>query len=120
MWPELIAVPDCTAETTVRALFDNVIARFGLPRGISVLSDNGSAFISKLANLFCKTFGISQFFTSPHHPQPNSRAEAIGDSIYQALKILCSEQTSWSDHLQAVAMAFPLRLQRTLVFHHLK
>jgi transposase InsO family protein len=50
MWPELISVEDTSAETVVRALFDNVIARFGMPREILVLTDNGSAFISKLAN----------------------------------------------------------------------
>jgi hypothetical protein len=49
MWPELVPVEDTSAETAVRALFDNVVARFGMPREISVLTDNGSAFISKLA-----------------------------------------------------------------------
>ena len=72
MWVELIATEDCTAETVVRALFDNVISRFGLPRGISLLTDNGSGFIARLATKFCQVFGIKQFFTTPYHAQTNS------------------------------------------------
>jgi hypothetical protein len=65
MWPELIPVEDTSAETVVRVLFDNIVARYGVPNGLSVLSDNGSAFISKLAKLMCQTFGIRQYFTTP-------------------------------------------------------
>lgn len=53
MWPELIAVEGTDAETVIRAVFDNVVSRFGVPRGISLLSDIGSAFISELKPLFC-------------------------------------------------------------------
>src|SRR5208282_4272431 len=106
MWPELIATKDCTAETVAAAIFDNIVARFGLPRGISLLTDNGSAFNSKLAAAFCKTFNIKQFFTSPHQPQTNSRAEEFTDTIHKSLRILCKDQADWSKHLQAIAMAY--------------
>src|SRR5208282_423382 len=106
MWPELIATKDCTAETVASAIFDNIVARFGLPRGISVLTDNGSAFISMLAKAFCKAFNIKQFFTSPHHPQTNVRAEEFADTIHKSLRILCKDQADWSKHLQAIAMAY--------------
>jgi hypothetical protein len=106
MWPELIPVEDTSAETVVRALFDNVVARHGVPHGLSVLTDNGSAFISKLAKLTCQTFGIRQYFTTPYHPQTNSRAEEIAATIHDSLKIICNQQTDWALHLQAVAMAY--------------
>src|SRR5664279_2491865 len=106
MWVELVATEDCTADTVVKALFDNVVSRFGLPRGISFLTDNGSAFVSRLQAVFCKTFKIKQLFTSLHHPQTNSRAEEFGDTLNKSLRILCASQTDWSSHLQAVAMAY--------------
>jgi hypothetical protein len=106
MWPELIPVEDTSAETAVRALFDNVVARFGMPREISALTDNGSAFISKLANLTCKTFGIKQYFTTPFHPQTNARAEELAATIHNALRLLCEKQKDWPTHLQAVALAY--------------
>ena len=105
MWVELIPVEDVSAKTTVQALFDNVIARYGLCRGFSIQSDRGTAFANELANEFCRTFMIKQFFSTPVHAQSNSRAEKMGQVIYQSLKALAAKQENWSRHLQAIAMA---------------
>jgi transposase InsO family protein len=64
MWPELVATEDSVAETVVQALFDNIISRYGMPKGISILSDNGSAFISKLTAEFCKAFSVEHVYFS--------------------------------------------------------
>ena len=106
MWPELICLPNQTAEVTIRALFDEVISRHGIPRGLSLQSDLGSAFTSQLADAFCKTFMIKQYFCSPAHHQPNARAENMGNTIHKSLKALCEKQTDWSRHVSAVAMAY--------------
>lgn len=68
MWLKLVAVESTDAGTVIRALFDNVVNRFGVPRGISLLSDNGSAFISDLTSLLHKTFCVRQVFTTLYHP----------------------------------------------------
>ena len=115
MWPELVAVPDCTAETIFRALFDNVVSRIGLPRGIALQTDLGSAFVSKLGALWAKTFGIRQYFSTPHHHSPNNRAENIAVIIHQSLKVLCARQSDWSHHLSAVAMAYRATATSNLV-----
>jgi O-acetyl-ADP-ribose deacetylase (regulator of RNase III)/transposase InsO family protein len=106
MWPELIATDNLEAHTVCEALFDNIISRFGLPRSLAIVSDNGSAFTSNLAAAFAKTYGITQHFTTPYHKQANSRAEQFGQTIHQSLRVLCSKQEDWSKHLQAVAMHF--------------
>jgi hypothetical protein len=106
MWPELIATVNLEAHTVCEALFDNIISRFGLPRSLAIVSDNGSAFTSNLAAAFAKTYGITQHFTTPYHKQANSRAEQFGQTIHQSLRVLCSKQEDWSKHLQAVAMHF--------------
>jgi hypothetical protein len=36
MFPELVAVKDTSATTLIRALFENVVAHYGVPRGISL------------------------------------------------------------------------------------
>jgi hypothetical protein len=99
MWTELIAVEDTTAETVVRALFDNVIARFGVPSGLSILTDNGSALIAQLTKLFNRNFGIRQYFTTPYHPQTNVRAEELADTVHNSLRTICKEQSEWADHI---------------------
>ena len=106
MWVELVVTDDCSAETAMSGLFDCVISRYGLPRSISLLTDNGSSFISQLAKLFCKTFGIKQYFTTPYHPQTNSRAEEVASTIYSSLRVLSEVHEDWVDHVQAVALAY--------------
>jgi O-acetyl-ADP-ribose deacetylase (regulator of RNase III) len=106
MWPELIAVPDCSAETVCQSLFDCIVSRMGVPQGMSLQSDCGSAFISKLCASWTKLLGIKQYFSTPYHPSPNARAENMGETIHKSLKVLCSKHTTWSKHLQSVALAY--------------
>jgi transposase InsO family protein len=91
MWVELLAVEDLTAETVVRALFDNVVAQFGVPSAFSILTDNGAAFIGQLTKLFCRSFGIRQYFTTPYHSPTNVRAEELADTIHISLRTVCEE-----------------------------
>jgi hypothetical protein len=46
MFPELCAALDISAPTIIRALFDNVITRYGVPKRFTVQSHNGSEFIA--------------------------------------------------------------------------
>jgi O-acetyl-ADP-ribose deacetylase (regulator of RNase III) len=55
--------------------------------------------------MFCRSFGIKNYFSTPFHPSPNSRCEQFGESLNKALRILTTEQKDWSRHLQAVAMS---------------
>jgi hypothetical protein len=105
IFPELVAVKDTSATTFIRALFDNVVARYGVPKGISLQSDNGSGFIAKVSKMFTQTFGIRRMYSSPQHQSVNSRCEQFGDSLNTALRILTTEQKNWSSHLQAIAMS---------------
>jgi hypothetical protein len=53
-WPEVVATADTSAETVVRELFNCIISRYGVCRGITLQSDNGSGFIAKLTKLYLK------------------------------------------------------------------
>jgi hypothetical protein len=106
MWPELIATEDCTADKIATAIFDNIVAPVCLLRGICLLSDSGSEFISKLTATFCKTLKIKKFLTSPLRPQTNSRDEEFAISIHKSLRIFCNDKKDWSQHLHAIAMAY--------------
>ena len=105
-WPELIAVKDVTAQTAVQAIYDNIICRYGVPEGLSFLTDNGSSFIAKFWRLFCDTFQAKHLLTTPFHQATNSRAELIAKVIHKSLKTLCHQQADWPQHLQSVALAY--------------
>jgi hypothetical protein len=104
MFPELVAVKDTSVTTFIRALFDNIISRYGVPKGMSLQSDDGSGFIAKVSMMFCESFGIKRLLGSPENPRAKSRCEQFGDSINKALRILTTEQKNWSSHLQTIAM----------------
>jgi hypothetical protein len=86
--------------------FGCIVSRHGLPRGITIRSDNAGAFVSSITKSFTQTFVIIQVFSTPHHHQPIMRAEAFADTLNKTLCILCNKQQDWARHLQAVAMAY--------------
>ena len=102
-WVELSPVENTSAEVVVQAIHDHIICRYGLCRGLTIRSDCGSAFISKLTKLYCDKFGITQSFSSPYNARANSRVESLGNSINSTLRLLCESQADWSKHLQSVA-----------------
>lgn len=101
MWVELIPVRSCDAETTFDALYDHICCRFGVPH--SIVTDNGAAFTSRLAQLFCEKFRISHRLTSTYHAQSNSFAEQAASTLHTSLRGMCEKHSDWSRHLQSVA-----------------
>jgi transposase InsO family protein len=105
-WVELIPTRDTSAKTVVRCLFDNIISRFGIPRGLSLQSDCGSGFIAALTRLCCKTFGIKQIHSVPYHANPQARCESFADIIHKSLRLVCKDQSQWSEHVQSIAYSY--------------
>ena len=89
---ELVPTPDATAKSVLQALHDNIVARYGVPRGLTLQSDCGSGFIAALTRLFCKAYGIRQFHSAPYNPQANARAESYADVIHKSLRLICNSQ----------------------------
>jgi putative transposase len=70
----------CRAEEAVWALEDACLKRFGvLPRGdagVTVRSDNGLVFASRLYRRLLRSYGLTQEFIHPHTPEQNGVVEA--------------------------------------------
>jgi len=65
-WLEVIPLCDAEAPTCMRALYDAIFSRFGLPRQLH--SDQGSNFESKLVAELYSIAGINKTRTTPFHP----------------------------------------------------
>lgn len=72
-WLIAIPVPNQEAETVAKALILEVFLIYGAP--LSLLSDQGANFMSKLFAAMCKFWKIKQHRTTPYHPQTNGMLE---------------------------------------------
>ena len=69
--------------TTAVGFFQRAVAWFSR-RGVSVervMTDNGSAYISKVFALACRSAGIKHIRIRPHTPQTNGKAERVIQSL---------------------------------------
>ena len=86
-----------TAQTTVKALWDNFIVHYGLPK--KILSDQGRNFKSQLVADLCKLMGTQKFQTSLYHPQVNGQCKRFNSTLIGMLRMLPLEKESdWKNH----------------------
>ena len=101
---EFAAIPDATAETVARALFEQILFRYAIPR--IIVSDNGTNFISKVFYKLCKLLRIKKINTTPYHPQANL-VERQHSSLGNYLRSFAKDQsTSWDQFLRTAAHAY--------------
>ena len=72
-WPEARAIPDATAESVASFFYEDIICRHGCPK--ELVSDNGSAFISKMVESLLEQYLIKHCLISPYYLQSNELVE---------------------------------------------
>jgi transposase InsO family protein len=69
-----------TAEVVAKVFFDGWFsAGYGIPR--ILLTDNGTQFVAKFFQTFCKILGIKQVFTSAYRPSTNRQTERFNQTV---------------------------------------
>ena len=82
-WIEAINTPSSTSAAVIEELHV-LFAQFGLPD--TIVSDNGSCFVSAEFKAFLKKNGIKQITSAPYHPASNGLAERAVQIVKQGLK----------------------------------
>ena len=82
-WIETFAMENATSAATLRYL-RQVIAQFGIPE--TVVSDNGTQFVSDEFKEFCRLNGIRHVQTAPYHPSSNGLAERAVQVVKQGIR----------------------------------
>lgn len=98
-WPEVIPMPDITAETVGKALM-SWISRFGSPTDI--VTDRGAQFESALFQYLGKMTGFKHRRTTAYHPACNGLVERFHRQLKAA--IMCHADSNWVDILPLVLL----------------
>ena len=84
-WPEIERVKSTDAKTTCAAL-RRLFATHGIPR--TVVSDNGSGFVSAEMQQFFTRNGVRHIVSAPYHPSSNGQAERYVRTFKEMLRSL--------------------------------
>ncbi|CAF1368882.1 unnamed protein product [Rotaria sordida] len=110
-----LALPNCTAETAARALFDDCFCKFGIPSVI--LSDRGTHFQNKLMENLQHLIGYNHIYSTPYHPQTNGIVERFNATfVTQISKLQNAQHNNWDEYLQAVVFAYNTGVHKSTKF----
>ncbi len=102
---EVLAVPDQTAETCASRILNEFIARWGCP--LSILSDQGRNYESRVFKELCRMLEVRKSRTSPRNPRCNGQSERFNKTLVRMIKaFLCGEQDQWDRNLGCLAGAY--------------
>jgi hypothetical protein len=104
-WIVAVAVPDCSAQTTAEALFNEYICKYGVPAAI--LSDQGTHFHNQLMQAMSKLLGYNHTYSTTYHPQSNGMIERFNATfVPQIAKLQDKEHNNWDEFLSSVVFAY--------------
>ena len=99
-----IPVPDKTAPTAARALFNEVFLQYGFPAILQ--SDRGGEFLNAVLHRLTALLSIKQVFTSGYRPRLNGSTERVHRFLNSAIGIYCEhQQEHWENFLQPAVYA---------------
>ncbi|CAB1103815.1 unnamed protein product [Ectocarpus sp. CCAP 1310/34] len=101
----VVTAAEFTAEGTADILVNRYIRLWGCP--LSLLSDNGSQFCSKMSQAVYTRLAIRKVATSSYRPNGNGGVERVNHTVAQMLAMVVNErQDDWNIHLPHVAFAY--------------
>ena len=108
-----VVLQDTTAATVANAIMDEWIMAFAAPDAIH--TDQGSNFISKITQDFCRIFMVEKTRTKLYHPQGNGQVEGFNRVIADMFQKYCAEKPhEWDAHLLYLSFVYNTTVHRTI------
>jgi hypothetical protein len=117
-WIVCIPVPDATALTVARAIYDHVILVYGCPK--EMLTDNAKTFTSNFFKEFMTLLGVKKLTCTPYHHDGNAITErSIRDCSNMIAKYLEEAKRSnvimeWDDLAREVSFCHNVTVHSTI------
>ena len=86
-WTEGFPAKRATATVVARALLQDIIPRFGVPRRLD--SDRGSHFTAQVVQQVAQALGIKWELHTPYHPESSGQVERMNQEIKVQLGKIC-------------------------------
>jgi hypothetical protein len=91
-----------SADVVAKTFFDGWVAcGYGIPQVL--LTDNGSQFVAKFFQAFCKVLGVKQVCTSAYRPSTNGQTERFNRTVAEFMTAYVSEHQQDWEELAAIA-----------------
>ena len=111
-WPEVFATSDKTAITIARLFVENIFSRHGVPA--ELLSDRGTAFLSRLMQAVYEVMGVHKVNTTAYHPQTDGLVERFNCTLTDMLaKTVEKSGRDWDARLAYVLFAYRSSIQES-------
>lgn len=101
---EFVPLPNQLAETVARALYEEILCRYTIPKNI--VTDNGTNFECSVFKALCRLLGVSKLRTTPYHPQGNvveRQHSSLGNYLRNFVE---GHPTDWDIFLRTAAHAY--------------
>jgi transposase InsO family protein len=106
-WVEAMPTFKDDGETTTLFLFNQIIARFDVPR--EIFTAHGSHFQNKMMSELTSKLGLRKERSSPYYPQANGQVEAVNKSLKTILqRTINSARSNW--HLMLYSSLWAYRM----------
>ena len=100
-WVEAGPVETCFSEVAAKFIYENIITTFGCP--LTLISDQGSHFISKTFKALIDQFKIDHQRSTTHHPQLNGAIKEFNKTLTRGLTKICNiDKDDWDEKIPAV------------------
>ncbi len=102
-YPEAVALRNISAKSVAEALF-SMISRVGIPK--EILTDQGTAFMSRTIRKLYELLGIKSVHTSVYHPQTDGLVERFNRTLKTMIRMFVHEDAkNWDKWLEPLLLA---------------
>ena len=111
-WPEVFPSKNQSSLTIACLLVEHIIPRHGVP--VQLLSDRGTAFLSKLMEEVYQLLGLKKVNTTAYHPQTDGLVERFNCTLTDMLsKKVARSGKDWDIQLPYVLFAYRASAQHS-------